>query len=118
MPSEPGRPIPYLDRVALDFPELRIVARHIGYPWTDEMIAVAWKHEHVYIDTSAWAPRYYPPALLRYLRTYGQDKVMFGTTFPQMPLERCVTEALALELPDGARDKFLSETARRVFALE
>ncbi len=52
MPSEVGRPI-YLDQVALDFPELAIVAGHIGYPWTDEAVAVATKHPNVYIDTSA-----------------------------------------------------------------
>jgi predicted TIM-barrel fold metal-dependent hydrolase len=40
-------------RVALDFPELTIVAGHIGYPWTQEMIAVATKHANVVIDTSA-----------------------------------------------------------------
>src|SRR5438132_302959 len=45
MPSETGRPVPYLDEVALTFPELKIVGGHIGYPWTDEMIGVAWKHE-------------------------------------------------------------------------
>jgi uncharacterized protein len=50
MPSETGRPVPYLDEVALTFPDLRIVAGHIGYPWTDEMIGVAWKHENVFID--------------------------------------------------------------------
>jgi uncharacterized protein len=44
-PSETERPIPYLDEVALDFPELVIVAGHIGYPWTQEMIAVATKYE-------------------------------------------------------------------------
>ncbi|HMZ80233.1 MAG TPA: amidohydrolase family protein, partial [Acidobacteriota bacterium] len=60
MPSEPGRPVPYLDEVALIFPELKIVAGHIGFPWTDEMIGVAWKHENVFIDTSAYLPRYYP----------------------------------------------------------
>ena len=43
MPSEVGRPI-YLDQVALDFPELKLVGGHIGYPWTDEAIAVATKH--------------------------------------------------------------------------
>ena len=53
MPSEVGRPI-YLDQVAIDFPELVIVAGHIGYPWTDEAIAVATKHENVFIDTSAY----------------------------------------------------------------
>ena len=60
MPSEPGRPVPYLDEVALTFRELRIVAGHIGYPWTDEMIGLAWKHENVFIDTSAHLARYYP----------------------------------------------------------
>jgi predicted TIM-barrel fold metal-dependent hydrolase len=117
MASEPGRPIPYLDRVALDFPELVIVAGHIGYPWTDEMIALAWKHENVYIDTSAWAPRHYPPQLLHYLSTYGRDKVMFGTNFPQMPLERCVREARELDLEKDVECAFLCENARRVFAL-
>jgi hypothetical protein len=36
--SEFGRPIPYIDQVAIDFPELVIVGGHIGYPWTEEMI--------------------------------------------------------------------------------
>ena len=71
MPSETGRPVPYLDEVALTFPELKIVAGHIGFPWTDEMIGVAWKHENVYIDTSAYLPRYYPAPLIHYLKTYG-----------------------------------------------
>ena len=58
MPSEVGRPI-YLDQVALDFPELVIVGGHIGYPWTDEAIAVATKHANVFIDTSAFTVRRY-----------------------------------------------------------
>ncbi len=117
MPSETGRPVPYLDEVALTFPELKIVAGHIGHPWTDEMIGVAWKHENVYIDTSAYLPRYYPPQLLHYLRTYGREKVLFGTNFPQLSLEKCVEQALALDLPDEARAAFLGENARRVFRL-
>src|SRR5207245_4477356 len=53
-PSEPGRPIPYLDHVALEFPELRIVGGHIGFPWTAEMISLATKYPNVHIDTSAY----------------------------------------------------------------
>ncbi len=118
MPSEPGRPIPYLDEVALTFPELRIVAGHIGYPWTDEMIAVAWKHENVFIDTSAHAPRYYPAQLLHYLTTYGQDKVLFGTNFPQLSWEQCVQQVQAMNLPEEIQTKFLGGNARRVFQLD
>ncbi|MBT8100819.1 MAG: amidohydrolase family protein, partial [Gammaproteobacteria bacterium] len=79
--SEVGRPM-YLDRVALDFPELVIVGGHIGYPWTDEAISVATKHENVYIDTSAYTTRRYPPQLVQYLRTNGRRKVLFGSNYP------------------------------------
>src|SRR5262249_2695901 len=102
MPSETGRPIPYLDEVALTFPELRIVGGHIGYPWTDEMIGLAWKHENIYIDTSAYLPRYYPPQLINYIKSYGKDKVLFGTNFPQLSFEKCATQVQALDLPEDA----------------
>jgi predicted TIM-barrel fold metal-dependent hydrolase len=82
--SETGRPIPYLDDVALDFPELTIVAGHIGYPWTTEMIAVATKHPNVYIDTSAYTVRRYPAELVAYLRGHGKHKVLFGTNYPMI----------------------------------
>jgi uncharacterized protein len=117
MPSETGRPVPYLDEVALTFPELRIVAGHIGYPWTDEMIGVAWKHENVFIDTSAYLPRFYPPQLIHYMKTYGKDKVLFGTNFPQLPFDKCMQQAQALELPDEVRVKFLRDNARKVFKI-
>ncbi|MBX7221709.1 MAG: amidohydrolase family protein [Blastocatellia bacterium] len=118
MPSETGRPVPYLDEVALIFPELKIVAGHIGHPWTDEMIGVAWKHENVYIDTSAYLPRYYPPQLVQYMKTYGQDKVLFGTNFPQLPLEKCVAQVREMGLPPAIEAKFLGENAKKVFQLQ
>lgn len=117
MPSETGRPVPYLDEVALTFPELKIVGGHIGHPWTDEMIGLAWKHENVFIDTSAYLPRYYPPQLLHYLKTYGQDKVLFGTNFPQLSLEKCVAQVRELNLPPAIEAKFFGANARRIFRL-
>ena len=117
MPSEPGRPIPYIDEVALTFPELKILGGHIGYPWTDEMIALAWKHEHVYIDTSAYLPRYYPPQLLHFMNTYGSDKVLFGTNFPMLALEKCAEQARALDLKPEVKRKFLRENALRLYKI-
>lgn len=118
MPSETGRPIPYLDEVALTFPELTIVGGHIGYPWTDEMIGMAWKHERVFIDTSAYLPAYYPESLLKFMNSYGKEKVLFGTNFPQLALDRCAEQALALDLRPEAHAAFLFENARRVFRLD
>jgi len=118
MPSETGRPIPYIDQVAIDFPELVIVAGHIGYPWTEEMVAVARKHEHVYIDTSAYTARRYPPELVAYLRSRGgRRKVLFGTNWPMIPPQQALQDLDALELDDEARALFLDGNARRVFGL-
>ncbi|MGQ3075556.1 MAG: amidohydrolase family protein [Ferrovibrionaceae bacterium] len=116
-PSETGRPIPYLDQVALDFPELVIVGGHIGFPWTEEMMALAWKHENVYIDTSAYLPKTYPPALVKFMQGYGRTKVMFGTNFPHLALDRCVTGVEALGLEPDVRALFMGGNAARVFKL-
>ncbi len=117
MPSEVGRPI-YLDQVALDFPELSIVAGHIGYPWTDEAIAVATKHERVFIDTSAYTVRRYPAALVEYLRTNGQRKVLFGTNYPMITPAKALEGLDALGLDAATRDLFLGGNAMRVFGLK
>jgi hypothetical protein len=111
MPSEPGRPIPYLDEIALAFPKVKIVGEYIGYPWTDEMIALAWKYDNVYIDTSAYLPRYYPPRLINFMNSYGQDKVLFGTNFPMLSFRDCMDQALALKMSEDAKTKFLAGNA-------
>jgi hypothetical protein len=116
-PSEPGRPIPYVDEVALAFPELTIVGGHIGYPWTDEMIGLAVKYPNVYIDTSAHLPKYYPPELVRFMNTRGQDKVLFGTNYPMLFFTPCLSQIEGLGLKPEAQEKFLRLNAMRVFGL-
>ena len=117
-PSETGRPIPYIDQVAIDFPELTIVCGHIGYPWTEEMIAVARKHERVFIDTSAYTARRYPPELVAYLRSDGgSSKVLFGSNHPMITPERALEHLDGLELPDAVRERFLGANAQAVFGL-
>lgn len=116
-PSEPGRPIPYLDHVALEFPELVIVGGHIGYPWTSEMIALATKYPNVHIDTSAYKPNRYPAELTGYLRGHGRRKVLFGSNYPMLLPADCLAGVDALGLDAEARGLFLAGNARRVFAL-
>lgn len=117
-PSEPGRPIPYIDEVALDFPELKIVCGHIGYPWTQEMIAVATKHRHVYIDASAYTAKRYPPEFVAYLKTNGREKVMFGTNYPMITPAKCLEKLPDLGLDQETTDLFLYKNAARVFKLD
>lgn len=114
-----GRPIPYIDQVALDFPELMIVCSYVGYPWTEEMFAVARTYENVYIDASAHVINRLPQELIRFMKTVtGQRKVLFGANYPM----RTHTQALAgldeLLLSDEAHRDFLHGSAENVFGLE
>ena len=116
-PSEAGRPIPYLDHVAFEFPELVIVAGHIGYPWTAEMISLATKYPNVYIDTSAYIASRYPAELVDYLRTRGRHKVLFGSNHPAWPARDCLLGLDRLDLDEETADAFLHTNAERVFKL-
>lgn len=112
--SEPGRPH-YLDEVALHFPELVIVAGHAGFPWTQELISLAWKHENVYIDTSGHRPKYFPPELRHFMNSYGRRKVLFGTGYPLMDYAGPLAEVDALKLKPESRRAFLSGNAARLW---
>ena len=117
-PSEPGRPIPYLEEVALEFPELKIVCGHIGFPWTNEMLSLLRKFPNVYLDTSAYTAKRYPPEIVEYLRGRGRNKVMFGTNFPMITPSRCLEHLDTLELDEETTRLFLHENAQKVFNLE
>lgn len=109
-----ARPI-LLDQVAIDFPELTLIGIHIGVPWTDEMIAMAWKHERVFIGIDAYAPKHLPAGLLKYMNSYGSHKVLFGTDWPVIAPGRAMDELRAHGLRDAAFQAVIRDNALKVF---
>lgn len=107
-----------LDRVAIDFPELKIIGIHIGHPWTEEMISLAWKHPNVYIGTDAHLPKYWDASLIKFINSRGQDKVLFGTDWPVVDFKRALQELDKLDLRADPKRKLLVENAARVYQLE
>jgi predicted TIM-barrel fold metal-dependent hydrolase len=81
------------------------------------MIAVADKHANVFIDTSAYTARRYPPELVEYLRGRGRRKVLFGTNYPMITPTRALEHLADLRLDEETTELFLSGNARRVFHL-
>ncbi len=117
LPSESGRPI-YLDEVALAFPELTILGCHLGQPWHEEMMTLAWKHPNVYIETSARTPKHWPASFVDFTRGWGQDKVVWGTDYPLLSFDRTLTELEELGLGDKIYRKVVRDNALRAFGIE
>jgi predicted TIM-barrel fold metal-dependent hydrolase len=109
----------HFDQVCYDFPELRIVMRHGAEPWEDLAVKLMLKWPGLYYMTSAFAPKYYPAAIVDYANTRGADKVMYAGYFPMgLSLERIFSELPRVPFRDHVWPKFLRENAVRVFKLD
>jgi len=115
-PSWVGRPM-YLDQVALMFPELVLIGAHIGWPWTNEMIALAFKFPNVYIETSAWSPKRFDKDFFHFANSWGQDKCMAASDYPMFGYDRWAGECQELVMKPAAKRKFLYENAAKVFKI-
>ena len=111
------RPIPYVDDVAADFPELTIIGAHPAWPWQDEMLAVAMHKANVYIDLSGWSPKYFPPSLVHYTNFALGDKVLFGSDYPVLTPERWMKDFEGAGFKEELHPKIFRENAKRLLKL-
>jgi predicted TIM-barrel fold metal-dependent hydrolase len=111
-----GNPM-LIDDVAVDFPDLPIVLAHPSFPWQDEAISVCLHKPQVYIDLSGWAPKYFPPQLVRYANGQLRDKVLFGSDYPLISPDRWLAEFAELPIRDEVRPLILKQNAMRLLNL-
>jgi predicted TIM-barrel fold metal-dependent hydrolase len=112
-----GRPL-HIDSIAADFPRLNIVAAHPGWPWTEELIAVALHKRNVSIDISGWGPKYVPAPLKHDMQRRLQDKVLFGSDYPGWSPAQCCDEWEMEGFKPGVTEKLFSLNAIRILGLE
>jgi predicted TIM-barrel fold metal-dependent hydrolase len=111
-------PVPYIDDVAADFPELTIVMIHPAWPWHEEQIAVLLHKGNVYADLSGWAPKYFPDVIKREVNGRLQDKFMFGSDYPEIPPKRWLQEFESAGYKPEVMEKVLYKNARRILKLK
>jgi len=112
-----ARPIPYIDDIAADFPNLTIIGAHPAWPWQEEMLAVALHKTNVYIDLSGWSPKYFPPSLVQYANTLLQDRVLFGSDYPFLTPDRWIKDFEQAGFRPEVREKILLLNAKRLLNL-
>ncbi len=117
VPSDLAKPI-LLDEIAVDFPELRLVGAHTGWPWVEEMLAIAWKHPNVYVGIDAYMPKYLDPALIQFIKGRGMKKVLYGTNGPLMfTHDITMAQINQLGFSDNVKEHLLRKNAECIFNL-
>jgi uncharacterized protein len=114
LPFAPQR-VELIDQVMFDFPELVFVTRHGCEPWADLIVKLMLKWPNLYYSTSAFAPKYYPKAIIDYANTRGADKILYAGYFPMgLSIERIMTELPNVGFKDEVWPKFLRGNAEKV----
>ncbi|MFX0008390.1 MAG: amidohydrolase family protein [Candidatus Hermodarchaeota archaeon] len=122
---EVERPI-YLDIVAQDFPNLKIIAGHGGWPWVNEIVAVAWRNPNIYVDIASYLPKYIGmkgtgwESLIHYGNSVLQDRILFGSTwlFMGMSIKQLADEVMKLPLKEEVKEKWIYKNAARFLGLK
>jgi uncharacterized protein len=111
-----GRPI-HLDTLARDFPRMKVIAAHPGWPWQEELIGVLTHKKNVYVDTSGYLAEQLPEIFLKAIRGRLQDKALFGTDFPYVDLARALASFDKVGFKDPVKEKILYANAQALFSL-
>jgi hypothetical protein len=106
-----------LDDLAIDFPELKIIAAHFGFPWFYEALAVVQKNANVYFNIAGWAPQYIPEYVLRMMNGPLAEKALLGSDFPLISRTRLMRELKELPISLETFGKLTCENPARVLGL-
>lgn len=104
----------FLDDVALDFPDLKIIMAHFGFPWVNQALSVTWIRRNVYLELSGWSPKYIPNEVWTYARSIFPDRVLFGTDWPVISPGRWLTDFERIPLPEDVKHRIVYANAHRL----
>ena len=107
-----------LDDVAADFPDLKLIMAHPGWPWQDEQLAIATHKSNVYIDLSGWSPKYFQPLLITHMTKMIPQKFLFGTDYPMLSPQRWLLDFEGLGMSSEIKSMVLRENAKNLLKLK
>ena len=107
----------HIDRVATDFPELKILFSHGGYPWVLEAIALVLRHSNVYMDFSTCESKLMGQNYIQAANEYITDKVVFASANPFVEVHKAVEKYQRLDLTEECRRKLFYENGMKLLGL-
>ncbi len=115
---ESMKPIPYIDDIAADFPDLKIILAHPSFPWDKDGLAVIRHKPNVYMDLSGWSPLYFDPLVMQYAKTICQDKMLYGSDWPVVTPDRWLRDWATYEVDPAVDIKIMRNNAAKLLGRE
>jgi len=107
----------YIDFVARDFPDLKIVISHGGYPWVNEAIIVAQRNRNVYIELSEYEFSPMSEAYVQAANTMIEDKILYASAHPFVDFRDALKTYAELNFRPEVRRKIMYDNAARLLGL-
>jgi hypothetical protein len=104
----------YVDDVAVDFPDLKLIIAHFGYPWYEEALSVVRRNENVFFNIAGWSPKYIPEVVIKQMNSVLSERVLFGTDYPLMNYNRVIEELKSLNLKKRTYRKMFYENPKKL----
>jgi len=115
-----------LEKIAIHFPELKLILGHMGWPWVREAVALAMKYPNVFLETSnvyTGTPEEHMRHIFqecmpkRLFDRFIREKVIFGSDYPRIEIDKMVGALKDLDLEDMTKEKILRENALNILKL-
>lgn len=110
----------FIDTIATDFPGLKIIACHGGWPWVGEMVAVARRHQNIFIEFGGMDPKYIAKEnsgwdiLFNQMDNLLSRQVLFGTDWPVIPLNKALNSWKNTTLKEKTLERLFHTNAQKL----
>lgn len=114
----------YIDDVAVEHPDLKIVIAHSGNPWLEDAAEVAYKNENVFLDVSGWFMGKVETSYAKIMKNKAEflvgyledcEKILYGTDWPVIRMKPYIDFMKSLELRNYQLRKIFYKNALKVF---
>ena len=112
-------PVP-LQRLAMRYPELKIIASHACWPYSHEMVAISLFCKNIYVSPDLYIATQNMPGRQAYVdaaNLFIADRTLFGTAYPTRPHVEAVRDFREMGWRPEIVDQILYDNAAKLLGL-
>jgi uncharacterized protein len=109
----------HIDRVAGDFPGMRIAVSHGGWPWVHEILHVAYRRENLYVSPDQYLCNM--PGMDEYVRAangYLAERFLYASSYPFISTKAYADWFLKLPIRDEVMERLLHKNAAEFLGIQ